>query len=99
MVVDRAKIEQLEKELEEARRQLWKEDAKRYQVLAREISGDEQRRIMEGLTDRNERILFGLEEEQAPQKRAASAGGGGEETCPICGRSGLTKRGLGLHMI
>jgi hypothetical protein len=29
MAVDRAKIERLEKELEEARRELWREDAER----------------------------------------------------------------------
>jgi hypothetical protein len=38
MVVDRAKIERLEKELEEARRELWREDAERYRILSREMS-------------------------------------------------------------
>jgi hypothetical protein len=37
MVVDRAKIERLEKELEEAKQELWKEDAERYRVLMRKM--------------------------------------------------------------
>ena len=41
MPVDAAKIAQLEKELEEARRQLLMENGKRYDIIRREISEDE----------------------------------------------------------
>src|SRR5512147_3184532 len=97
MVVDRTKIERLEKELEEARRELLKEDGERYRILMRDIATEEKERILGALTDRGERILFGLE---APEERRMRPGAsGGELTCPICGKTGLTKRGLGLHMV
>jgi hypothetical protein len=100
MVVDRAKIERLEKELEEARRELWREDAERYRILMREISKEEKERIVGTLTDREERVLFGLEAPEEPKRPAMrSASSGGDLSCPICGKSGLTKRGLGLHTI
>jgi hypothetical protein len=38
MVVDLAKIERLERELREAKAQLWKEDGDRYRILVREMS-------------------------------------------------------------
>jgi hypothetical protein len=91
MVVDRARIERLEKELEEARRELWREDAER--------STEEKERILGSLTERGERVLFGLE---APSEKRISmrpAAAGGDLTCPICGKSGFSKRGLGLHMV
>ena len=100
MVADRARIERLEKELEEARQELWKEDAERYRILTREMSEEDQERILGSLIDRRERILFGLEtseEKSGASMRAGTAGG--DLTCPICGKSGLTKRGLGLHTI
>jgi hypothetical protein len=99
MVVDMARIAQLERELEEARRELCKEDAERYRVLMREIPENERKRIVEGLTDKKERILFGLEPPEEPKRGAAMRPGasGGDLTCPICGKSGLTKRGLALH--
>ena len=101
MVADRARIERLEKELEEARRELWKEDAERYRILMREMSEEDQERILGSLTDRRERILFGLETPEEPKSGAAMRAGtaGGDLTCPICGKSGLTKRGLALHTI
>jgi hypothetical protein len=52
MVVDLAKIERLEKELEEARRELLKEDGERYRILMRDISKDERERILGGLRTR-----------------------------------------------
>jgi hypothetical protein len=71
MVVDMARIAQLERELEEARKELWKEDAERYRVLVREMPEDERKRIIERLTNKKERILFGLEppeeEKEVPQ--------------------------------
>jgi hypothetical protein len=100
MVVDRAKIERLEKELEEAKQELWKEDAERYRVLMRKMSEAERERILGSLTERGERVLFGLEAPEEPQKRAGMhpGGSGGDLECPYCGKKGLTKRGLGLHV-
>src|SRR5512147_3298663 len=101
MVVDMARIAQLERELEEARKELWKGDAERYRVLVREMPEDERKRIIEGLTDKKERILFELEPPEEPKRGAGTPPGasGGDLTCPICGQSGLTKRGLALHKI
>src|SRR5512144_3182958 len=101
MVVDMARIAQLERELEEARKELWKEEAERYRVLVREMPEDERTRIIEGLTDKKERMLFGLEPPEEPKSGSATRSGasGGDLTCAICGKSGLTKRGLGLHII
>jgi hypothetical protein len=100
MVVDIARIAQLERELEEARKELWKEEAERYRIVVREMPEDERTRIIEGLRDKKERILFGLEPEE-PRSGAAMRPGasGGDLTCPVCGKSGLTKRGLALHTI
>ena len=96
-----AKIERLEKELREAKAQMWKEDGERYRILVREISQEERDRIVGKLTDRGERILFGLEAPDEPKKAAGMrpGGSGGDLECEICGKSGLTKRGLGLHMV
>ena len=38
MVVDKAKIERLEKELREAKEQLWKEDGDRYRILSGKLA-------------------------------------------------------------
>jgi hypothetical protein len=101
MVVDQAKIARLEKELGEARRELLKEDGERYRILMRDIGKEEKDRILGGLTDKGERILFGLE---TPEERRRGAvmrpgGAGGDLTCTYCGKTGLTKRGLGLHVV
>ena len=61
MVVDLTKIARLEKELEEAKRELAREDGERYRILVREMSEVDRNRILDNLTDRGERILFGLE--------------------------------------
>jgi hypothetical protein len=99
MLVDRARIERLEKELEEARREMWKEDAERYRILNREMSETERQKILDNLTDRGERILFGLEAPEEPQKRSGMRPGasGGDLECPYCGKKGLTALGLKLH--
>jgi hypothetical protein len=101
MVVDLAKIERLEKELEEAKRELWREDAERYRVLVRKMSEAERERILGSLTDRGGRVLFALEAPEEPQKRAGMRLGGsrGDLECPYCGKKGLTRRGLALHTI
>ena len=101
MAVDLAKIARLEKELGEARRELLKEDGERYRILMRDISREEKERILGSLTDKGERILFGLE---APEERKRGVamrpgGAGGDLTCSYCGKTGLTKRGLGLHVV
>jgi thiamine monophosphate kinase len=99
MVVDRAKIERLEKELEEAKRELWREDAERYRILMREMSEADKERILGNLTDREERVLFGLEAPEEPKRVAVvrPAAGGGDLVCAVCGKSGLTALGLKLH--
>jgi hypothetical protein len=99
MVVDLARIEQLEKELEEARKELWREDAERYRVLIREMSETDRERILGNLTDKRERILFGLEAPEEPRRGAGmrSGGAGGDLECPVCGKRGLTALGLKLH--
>jgi thiamine monophosphate kinase len=99
MVVDRAKIERLEKELEEAKRELWREDAERYRILIREMSEADKERILGNLTDRGERVLFGLEAPEEPKRVAVvrPAAGGGDLVCAVCGKSGLTALGLKLH--
>jgi hypothetical protein len=101
MALARARIEQLERELEEAKAQLAKEDGERFRVVWREISDDEKSRILDGLTDRKERVLFGLDVPEEPKRGSASrpGGSGGDMTCDICGKSGLTTRGLALHTV
>jgi hypothetical protein len=50
---------------------------------------------------RGERILFGLEAPEEKKAGAAMRSGasGGNLTCPYCGKTGLTKRGLALHTV
>src|SRR4051812_27987746 len=101
MPVDVAKVARLERELAEARAQLLQEDGERYRILMREIPDVEKQRILDGLTDRNERILFGLDLPEEPKRRGQGADrpgkSGGDLVCDICGKGGLTKRGLALH--
>ena len=91
MVVDMARIAQLERELEEARKELWKEAG------AIAFSCAKCRRMSEthyrGTDGQKERILFGLEPPEEPKGGAAMRAGasGGDLTCPICGKSGLTR--------
>jgi hypothetical protein len=99
MVVNMARIAQLERELEEARKELWKEEAERYHVLVREMPEDERTRIIQRLTDKKERILFGLEAPEEPRRGTGLAGAGGHLECDICGKGGFTPRGLALHKI
>ena len=100
MVTSLSKIVRLEKELEEARRELLREDGERFRILMREIPETDRERIVSGLTDRKERVLFGLEAPEDPQRRGESGKpgtAGGDLVCDVCGKSGLTKKGLGLH--
>jgi hypothetical protein len=95
--MDTATIAKMEKELKEARDQLLREDGQRYQILMRAISEEEKTRILDSLTDRHERILFGLE--PPGTKRAGERPGksGGDLVCSLCGKGGLTELGLKLH--
>ena len=98
MQVTLERIAQLERELERAKAQLWREDAERYRVVWRELPDEERERIVSGLTDKKERILFGLEAGDEPRVSGEKPGkSGGDLSCEICGKSGLTQRGLGLH--
>jgi hypothetical protein len=97
MLMDAAKIAQMEKELEDARDQLLREDGQRYQIVMREISEEEKERIQGSLTDRHERILFGLEPPGSGRAGERSAKSGGDRVCSVCGKVGLTELGLKLH--
>ena len=90
------RITQLELELAEARAIYERENGIRFLIIMREISPEEKQRIMDSLTDRKERILFGLE---APEGAGRPAKSGGDLKCPICGKEGLTPRGLHLHTV
>ena len=101
MSVGMARVAELERQLEEAKAQLAEEDGERFRVIWREISDEEKSRILDGLKDRKERVLFGLEVPEE-RKRGGSprpGGSGGDLTCEICGKSGLTTRGLALHRV
>jgi hypothetical protein len=91
-------IAQLEKEFEEARDQLLREDGQRYRIIMREIAETEKERIFDRLTDRHERILFGLEPPGASRAGERPAKSGGDLECSLCGKGGLTELGLKLHM-
>jgi hypothetical protein len=97
MPIDAAAIAQLEKELADARNQLLREDGERYRIVLREMSGEEKRRILDRLTDRHERILFGLEPPASGRAGERPTQSGGDLVCPRCGKAGLTERGLKLH--
>ena len=101
MSASMTRVAELERQLEEAKAQMFKEDGERYRVIWREISEDEKARIVGGLTDRKERVLFGLEVPEEPNRRSAGRPGtsGGDLTCSVCGKSGLTTRGLALHTV
>ena len=94
MPASMARVAELERQLEEARAQVAKEDGERYRVIWREISEDEKARILGGLTDRKERVLFALEVPEEPKRRSTGRPGtsGGDLTCEICGKTGLTRR-------
>ncbi len=102
MPVDTAKIAQMRRELEEPERQLLLENGRRFEIVRRQISEEEWQRILDSLTDKEERILFGLDIPEEPRRRGRGgerpAKSGGDLVCPICGKGGLTKRGLALHM-
>ena len=96
MPANAERIAQLEIALAEARAELLQENGKRYDIIMREIAPEEKQRILESLSDRKERILFGLE---APDAAGRPAKSGGDLECPICHKKGLTPRGLHLHTV
>jgi hypothetical protein len=91
MVVDLAKIERLEKELEEAKRELWREDAERYRVLVRKMSEAERERILGSLTDRGGECFSGLRLRRNHKSEPACASGDHEGIWSVhtAGRKGL----------
>lgn len=96
-MMDAAKIQEMERELEEARGQLLREDGLRYQVIMREIMPEERERILSSLTDRRERALFGLEPPEGKGAGGRPGKSGGNLVCSICNKAGLTELGLKLH--
>ena len=76
------KIAQMELALAQARAEYERENGKRFEIIMREISPDEKQRILDSLTDRQERILFGLE---VAVERVRPGTSGGDLTCPHCG--------------
>ena len=101
MSASMTRVAELERQLEEARAQVTKEDGQRYRVIWREMTQEQKDRILGNLTDHNERVLFGLEVPEEPKRRSAGRPGisGGDLTCSICGKSGLTRWGLALHTV
>jgi hypothetical protein len=65
------------------------------------MSEADKERILDNLTAKGERVLFGLEAPEEPKKAAAvrPGGAGGDLVCDLCGKSGLTRRGLALHVV
>jgi hypothetical protein len=63
------------------------------------VSETDRERILRNLTDKRERILFGVEAPEEPRRGAGMrpGGAGGELVCPVCGKRGLTALGLKLH--
>src|SRR3954452_11477362 len=105
MPVDRGKIDELERQLAEAKAEFLREGGKKFEILQRIIPEEEMQRYLSTLTDRQERVLFGLDLPEEPKRRGRPAGGGkapaksgGDQVCPICGKSDLTERGLRLHI-
>ncbi len=86
MVMDAAKIAQMEKELAEAKDQLLREDGLRYRIIMREIAEEEKERILDRLTDKHERILFGLEPPGASRAGERPAKSGGDRSAPSVAR-------------
>src|SRR4051794_16704773 len=104
MAVGRAKIEELERELEEARGQFLKEEGQRFAILMRVLPEEEKHRLIsilnDKLTKRSERLLFELDiptEEELRGGRPAGQSPRGDLVCDICGKSGFTPKGLALH--
>jgi hypothetical protein len=64
----------------------------------REITEEGKERIMESLTDKYERILFGLEQPEAASRAGTKQPRKerGDLVCPLCAKSNLTTRGAGI---
>jgi hypothetical protein len=95
MVTTAEKIAQMELALAQAREEHARENGRRFEILMREMSPEEKQRILDNLTDRQERVLFGLE---APAQSTRPAKSGGTLSCPYCPKTGLTDLGLKLHI-
>src|SRR4051794_36132200 len=105
MAIDRAKIEELERELANARGQFLQEEGQRYTILMRELPAEEKERLRtilnERLTERSERLLFELNVPEDEKRRGRPAAEGkspkGNLVCDVCGKGGFTPKGLALH--
>jgi hypothetical protein len=95
MVVSAEKIAQMELALEEAKAELQRQNGRKFDILWAWLPDDQKERFHDNLKSRHDRVLFGLEEPAGSERPAKS---GGDLECPICHKSGLTKRGLALHM-
>src|SRR4051794_31476707 len=102
MAIGRTKIEELERELEEARNQFLKEEGQRYTIIMRELPDEEKERLRtlldDKLTERSERLLFELDVPDEEKRRGRPAAEGkpppkGNLVCDICGKGGFTPRG------
>jgi hypothetical protein len=96
MVIDAAKIAQMELALEQARAELQRQNGVKFEMLWVWLSDAEKERFHDSLTRKQDRVLFGLE---APERTERPAKSGGDLACPICGKTGLTPRGLALHKV
>ncbi len=104
MPVNRVEVEKLRQKLAEAEREMMAEDGMRYRILQRLIPPEEMERYLAGLTDREEKVLFGLELPEEPKRRGRKPSGErqakaeGNLACPYCDKTGLTQKGLSLHI-
>ena len=106
MPMNAEKVAQLKRQWEEAEDQLLREQGRMFEIIRRKISAEEWDRIMGGLETHEEKVLFGLELPQETKRRGRppkvgeepEIKGEGEHTCPFCQKSGLTERGLKLHI-
>ena len=106
MPIDVAQVAKLRADYERAQAQLDKEDAERFRILRKHMGEDAFQRLLDGLTEKEHRILFGLElpeesqPEPAPRERAARAATKGAKTeyCDVCHEGPFTKSGLSRHM-
>jgi hypothetical protein len=101
MPMDARRVEQLKLQYEQARAQYLQENGEKFEIIMRYISDDEKQRIMQALTEKREKVLFGLEAPDEGRRLAGIQPGksGGDQTCDICGKTGLTTRGLSLHRV
>jgi hypothetical protein len=97
MPIDATQVAKLREEYERARAQLDKEDAERFRILREYVGADKLRELVNGLTEKNHRVLFGLELPDEPKRERRRREEGTLE-CPICHKRFKNERGLKIHM-